>query len=176
MVLKLLFIADSEFVSVLLENSPFTESVKLPNCLVRDANASIVTSEGYLVSPGISIPENATSIIIGENGDIEVSVPDQAPLVLIGTLDMVTFINEIGLEEEGNNLLKETQASGAPISVIAGENGAGKILHHFLEGANVDPLICLTELLRANRAYELALKALNFTIEHMKLNNTAANV
>lgn len=138
-----------------------------------DADGQIVTAEGYVVSPGITVPQDATDITINANGEVQATIPNQIQPQLLGQLEIASFINEPGLEALGDNLLKETEASGAPIVGIAGEEGIGSILQGFLEGSNTDPVTELTTLITAQRAYELNSKVIQVGDEVLQTLNQA---
>ncbi len=118
-------------------------------------DGELVTSEGFQVSPGITVPQGAVDVTINQNGEVLVKLDGQTELSNVGQIDLVTFINESGLEADGENLFLETEASGAPIAGFAGDDGFGSLLQRFLEVSNVDQVKELTELITAQRAYEL---------------------
>lgn len=115
----------------------------------------IVNAEGYLVSPNITIPDDAISVSINQSGEVRVKFSDQAPEELVGQFDVVRFQNEAGLQAMGDNLYQETEASGAPIVSTAGQPGFGTILQGYLETSNVDVVTELTTLITAQRSYEM---------------------
>ena len=126
-------------------------------------NGQVVTLDGNLVQPVITVPNE-----IGKNGVITVSADgrvtyqpdaDAAP-VEAGRLNMINFTNEAGLEPVGDNLFRETQASGAPIAGNPGEENYGTIMQGYLEASNVDPVKEITELIAAQRAYEMNSKVI----------------
>lgn len=138
-----------------------------------NADGQIVTAEGYVVSPGITIPQDAIDITVNQSGEVQVTVPNQTQPQLVGQLELVGFVNEAGLEAQGDNLLKETEASGTPIVGIAGEEGLGTILQGYLEGSNVNPVTELTTLITAQRAYELNSKIIQVSDEILQTLNQA---
>lgn len=121
----------------------------------RNQDGEIVTSEGYVVLPGITIPQDAVEIEVNQNGEVQVKQPGQIQGQIVGQITPVVFVNEAGLEATGQNLFLETEASGAPIEGVADEEGYGKIFQGFLEQSNVDAVSELTLLITAQRAYEL---------------------
>lgn len=127
---------------------------------------SLVTSQGYLVEPGISLPAETTSISISRDGVIEaVVVGDNAP-VKIGQLELAKFVNPAGLRAIGDNLFVETRASGQPIHGTAGTEGFGEIVQGYLESSNVDIVEEMVGMIAAQRAYEINSKTIK-TVEEM---------
>lgn len=115
----------------------------------------IVTRDGFTVRPSITIPENATGISINQSGEIEVTIQGQIDPSQIGQLEMASFINPNGLQATGDNLFLETTASGSPTLGNAGLDGMGTLLQGYLENSNVDPVAEITDLIIAQRAYEM---------------------
>ena len=134
----------------------------------RNANGEIVTSEGYIVSPNIVIPDDALAISINPQGEVRISVQNDPESVLLGQFELAKFINENGLEAIGSNLFKETEASGAPITDFPDSEDMGSILQYYVETSNVDSIISITELIRAHRAYDLNLRCMNSINEMLK--------
>lgn len=116
-------------------------------------NGDFVSKEGYLLDPGINVPADAINLTINETGIV--SAKQGEDIIDLGQITTVMFINEAGLESIGNNLMRETIASGAPTDVNPGEDGSGTLLQYYLEASNVDPIESVTELITAQRAYEL---------------------
>ncbi len=121
--------------------------------LNRDANGQLVNSSGYIVSPGITIPSNATTIDVGADGTVSVMTPSGN--TTIGTMQLYRFANPAGLSAEGDNLLRETLASGTVTSGNAGDDGFGSILSKTLEKSNVEMVTELVNLIQAQRGYEI---------------------
>jgi flagellar basal-body rod protein FlgG len=125
-----------------------------------NAQGNIVTSDGFLLSPQISIPTQAVSISIGSDGTV--SAQNAGALnttTVLGQLTLVRFQNPAGLSAEGRNLLAETASSGAPIIATPGQNGVGLTRQGFLERSNVDVVTELINLILAQRAYEFNTRA-----------------
>lgn len=140
----------------------------------RSPDGDIVTNDGYLVSPNITIPEDATSVSINATGEVEVTIDGQVEPTNLGQFDMVTFINPAGLEATGNNMYKETEASGAPVVGLAADEGFGSILQGFLEQSNVNPVTEITNLIVAQRAYEMNTKVITASDEMLQALNQSA--
>ena len=118
-------------------------------------DGSLVTNDGFLVTPTITIPQNATSISIDQSGEVSATIPNQTAAQILGQIQTANFINEAGLQAVGNNLFTETTASGAAIVGSPGQDGLGTILQGFLETSNVNPVTELTNLIKAQRVYEM---------------------
>lgn len=132
-------------------------------------NGELVTAQGFLVSPGISIPDDTLSIEINESGEVLATVAsDPKKPQNVGQLDVVNFINEAGLQPIGNNQFTETEASGTPISGFAGQEGFGTIKQKFLEQGNVDSITEITLLITAQRSYELNSRVISTSDEMLQ--------
>lgn len=120
-----------------------------------NAQGQIVTSDGYLLIPTIQAPQNATSITISQSGLVTASIAGQTAPQQIGQLTISTFTNEAGLEPLGSNLFRETAASGPAVNGAPADPGFGLISQGYLESSNVDPVKEITDLISAQRAYEM---------------------
>src|SRR6188474_2197463 len=96
-----------------------------------DSTGKLVTNNGYTVQPGITIPANAQSVSIGNDGTVTVTVPGQTAPQTVGQLQLTNFINPAGLEPKGQNLFTETAASGTPTTGTPGQNGLGALQQGF---------------------------------------------
>ena len=132
------------------------------------ADGTIVTADGYPVQPAIVIPANAKDVVISTAGEVFAYFDGQVQPQNLGQLELSTFINENGLEAEGNNLFKETTASGAPTVGVAGQTGFGTILQGYLEGSNVNVVSEITNLIQAQRAYEMNSKSIETADQMMQ--------
>ncbi len=132
------------------------------------ADGEIVTSQGFTVSPGISIPTGAKDVTINEEGEVLVSTDTSTTPTNAGQLTLVTFINPAGLQAEGGNLFTETEASGTPIAGLAGDDGFGILKQKFLEQSNVDSVSEITTLITAQRAYELNSRVISTSDEMLQ--------
>lgn len=121
--------------------------------LQTDANGQLVNTSGYLLSPAISIPTNATNVSIAPDGGVNVTTPSGTSVV--GTIQLARFINPAGLSSDGDNLYGETEASGTATTGTAGADGFGSIQSAFLEKSNVQMVTELVNLITAQRAYEV---------------------
>ena len=129
--------------------------------LKRTGDGVIVTSDGYPVSPEITIPTDARSISINGAGEVYVYFADNAEAQLIGQISLTGFSNAKGLEAIGSNLFTETEASGPPLVGIPGENGLGTVRQGYLEDSSVDAVREVTELIEAQRGYEMNAKVIS---------------
>ena len=128
--------------------------------LKRSADGVIVNSEGFPVAPEITIPEDARSITVNAEGEVFAFFQDTAQAQLLGQIDLVGFTNPKGLEAIGGNLFVETEASGPANVTTAGQDGLGTLRQGYLEDSSVDPVREITELIEAQRGYELNAKVI----------------
>ncbi|HEY0820909.1 MAG TPA: flagellar basal-body rod protein FlgG [Rhizobacter sp.] len=125
-----------------------------------NAQGQLVTNNGYLVQPGITVPQNALSVSIAADGTVTASIPNQTQPQTLGTLQLVNFVNPAGLDPKGQNLYAETAASGTPTAGTPGENGLGALQQGFVETSNVNVVEELIGMIQTQRAYELNSKAI----------------
>ncbi|MGH8194576.1 MAG: flagellar basal-body rod protein FlgG [Woeseiaceae bacterium] len=138
----------------------------------QNAQGEMVTSSGYVVQPGITIPDGAQSITIGRDGVISVTLAGQASPTQIGSLEIVDFINPVGLQSIGENLYLETASSGTAQPGTPGINGFGSLVQGALEGSNVNVVAELVNMIETQRAYEMNSKAISTSDQMMQyLNN-----
>lgn len=128
--------------------------------LKRTGDGLIVTSDGFEVAPAITIPADARSVSINASGEVYAYFSDQVAPQLLGQLTLAGFTNEKGLEAMGSNLYLETEASGAPVVGTPGEDGLGTLRQGYLEDSSVDAVREVTELIKAQRGYELNAKVI----------------
>jgi flagellar basal-body rod protein FlgG len=131
----------------------------------KNATGQIVTADGYVVQPAMTIPQNATEVIVNETGQVYVRVGTESALQLIGQLTLANFTNEAGLDPLGSNLYRETTASGTPVTGVPGDAGFGSVHQGYLENSNVDAVKEITELISAQRAYEMNSKVIQASDE-----------
>jgi flagellar basal-body rod protein FlgG len=128
----------------------------------------IVTAEGYTVLPGINIPNNALSVTINNSGQVSVTVDGQSTPAVQGQITLANFPNDAGLEAEGNNLFLQTASSGSPIVANPASPGFGSIQQGYLEQSNVNVVSEVTNLISAQRAYEMNSKVIQTTDNMMQ--------
>jgi flagellar basal-body rod protein FlgG len=127
----------------------------------RDPEGLIVNSEGYQVGDGITIPNNARRVQVTAQGDVYVSFQGVAEPAQVGTIDLTTFINAKGLEAIGGNLFLQSTASGEPTIGTPGEEGVGTLRQGYLEASSVDVVEQITDLIEAQRGYEMNSKVIS---------------
>jgi flagellar basal-body rod protein FlgG len=135
--------------------------------LKRSADGEIVTSDGYPVAPNITIPSDAKSISINGNGEVYAYFTGQLQPTLLGQFTLASFTNEKGLEAMGSNLFLESPASGPAIEGTPGLDGFGMLRQFYLEESSVDSVREVTELIKAQRGYELNAKVITAVDEMM---------
>ena len=128
----------------------------------------IVTAEGYEVLPGITVPNNAIGVSINASGQVAIKLDGQVAQNIAGQLQLANFPNEAGLEARGNNLFIQTSSSGAPIVANPATTGFGSILQGFIETSNVNAVSEITNLISAQRAYEMNSKVIKSTDEMLQ--------
>ena len=127
----------------------------------------LVTADGYTVSPGITVPEDAIQVTIDPTGLVQAKIAAQIDPVDLGQLETAIFPNQVGLEAIGNNLLIETPASGPAALGTPGSAGYGELQQAFIESSNVNPVAEITALITAQRAYDLNSKVITASDEMM---------
>ena len=124
------------------------------------SNGAIVTADGYAVAPGIVVPSNAQSITVNSNGQVQATIAGQTAPQTLGQLQLAVFPNEAGLDAQGDNLFVQTAASGAPVTSTPGSTGFGTVEQGFVESSNVNVVSEITDLITAQRAYEMNSKVI----------------
>ncbi|OSM02393.1 putative flagellar basal-body rod protein FlgG [Magnetofaba australis IT-1] len=125
-----------------------------------DNTGQMVTSDGYVLQPGITLPQDAMAVAIEPSGIISVKQPGTAALAQLGQLQVADFINPAGLTAIGRNLYTESEASGAAVAGNPNENGFGAIQQGFLEMSNVNMVEEMVQMIASQRAYELNSKSI----------------
>ena len=125
-----------------------------------DAQGQIVTSSGFVVQPAITIPSNASSVTIGQDGVVSVTQPGTVAPIQIGTMQLAGFINPSGLQSNGQKLYLEKASSGAPTVAAPSVNGLGTLGQGFVETSNVNVVEELVNMIQTQRAYEINSKAI----------------
>ena len=128
--------------------------------LHQDGQGQLVTSSGYPLSPAITVPSNAQTITIGNDGTVTITQQGQAAATQVGTIQLANFINASGLEAKGENLYVETAASGTPTTNTPGSNGLGTLKQGYVETSNVNVVEELVNMIQTQRAYEINSKAI----------------
>jgi len=126
-----------------------------------DSQGQVVTSNGFVLQPAITIPTNTQSMTIGEDGVVSVLVAGSTSPTQVGSIQLADFINPSGLQPIGDNLLKETAASGTPTLGTPGLTGLGRTIQGSLESSNVNVVEELVNMIETQRAYEMNSKAIS---------------
>ena len=128
--------------------------------LNTNGSGQIVTIDGYALQPAMTVPANTIDVHINETGQVFARIGGQADFQEIGQIALANFPNSAGLTALGGNLFQETTASGAAASGVPGSPGLGTLAQGYLESSNVDPVREITELISAQRAYEMNSKVI----------------
>ncbi|WP_193179970.1 flagellar basal-body rod protein FlgG [Nisaea sediminum] len=169
-----LILTDNQFDLAIRGNGYF--QVLLPDgetAYTRDGSfqvsqtGELVTADGYTVQPGITVPSEAIGVTINESGQVLVKLDGQTAESNVGQIQLAIFQNDAGLEHAGNNLLLETEASGAPSTANPTTDGFGGLFQGYIESSNVDPVQEITDLITAQRAYELNSKVIETSDQMM---------
>ncbi len=118
-------------------------------------DGTIVTADGYVVQPGVQIPTNATAVTINTSGQVQATIAGQTAPQTVGQLQLAVFPNEAGLDSQGDNLFLQTAASGNPVTGNPASPGFGTVMQGFVETSNVNVVTEITNLITAQRAYEM---------------------
>lgn len=137
-----------------------------------DSQGQLVTSSGYIVQPGITVPQGTQSVTIGTDGTVSVLAAGNSAPTQVGSLQLADFVNNAGLQPIGSNLYLETAGSGAPITGTPGLNGLGTVQQGSVETSNVNVVTELVNMIETQRAYEMNSKAISTTASMLQyLNN-----
>jgi flagellar basal-body rod protein FlgG len=128
-------------------------------------DGTIVTAEGFVVAPGITIPAAARDVTINSSGEVQAKMDGQVNPQTVGQIQLAIFANEGGLEAVGDNLFLATPASGQAQQAAPGQPGYGQVLQGFIETSNVNVVQEITALITAQRAYEMNSKAVTASDE-----------
>jgi flagellar basal-body rod protein FlgG len=137
-----------------------TQSFTRTGTFQLSPEGAIVTPEGFEVEPGIVLPQQVSDIQINRSGEIFAYVPGEDQPQLAGRFQLATFVNEAGLEAQGDNLFRETAASGQPFFGLPDQEGVGMIRQGYVENSNVNVVEEVTDLISAQRAYEMNAKVI----------------
>jgi flagellar basal-body rod protein FlgG len=124
------------------------------------ADGTIVTADGYIVEPGIQVPSNATNVTVNTSGQVQATIAGQTAPQTVGQLTLATFPNPAGLDSQGSNLFMQSAASGNPVTGNPGNPGFGSVMQGFIETSNVNVVTEVTNLITAQRAYEMNSKVI----------------
>jgi flagellar basal-body rod protein FlgG len=130
-------------------------------------DGTLVTADGYTVQPGIQIPPAASGVTINTSGQVQVTLSGQTAPQTVGQIQLAAFPNEAGLDAQGGNLFVQTAASGAPVTGNPNTPGLGSVMQGFIETSNVNVVSEITNLITAQRAYEMNSKVITSSDEMM---------
>lgn len=133
-----------------------------------NAQGQIVTVDGYLLNPAITVPQGALSVNVDATGIVEARIAGQTNAQQLGQIQLATFVNEAGLEATGDNLFLETAASGQPTVGNPNAVGFGVLRQGYVETSNVNPVQEITNLITAQRAYEMNSKTITASDEMLQ--------
>jgi flagellar basal-body rod protein FlgG len=153
-----LAITGEGFFKILMPDGTF--SYTRDGSFQMDGTGRLVTAQGYVVQPGITVPPNSTAFTVNAQGQVSVMPVGSTTPTVLGQLTVTRFINQAGLLSIGDNLLQETPASGTPQDGLPATNGAGNIQQASLEQSNVDSVTEISDLIAAQRAYEMNSKVI----------------
>jgi flagellar basal-body rod protein FlgG len=136
--------------------------------LKLDAQGRMVTSDGLPLEPAISVPADATSVVISSDGIVSATQPGQTTPTQLGQLQLTTFPNPGGLNAIGPNLFEKSQSSGDPVTGAAGSGGRGTLMQGATEGSNVEVVDEMIGLIRTQRAYEINSKVVSAADEMLR--------
>ena len=134
----------------------------------QDATGRIVTAQGNVVQPAITIPQNATGLTVNNQGQVSVTLPGSSTSTILGQFTITRFANNAGLQGNGDNLFTATPASGTPTDTLAGTDGAGTLQQGYLEQSNVEAVTEISNLIAAQRAYEMNSKVITAADEMLQ--------
>jgi len=134
----------------------------------QDSQGRIVTAEGNIVQPTVTIPANSTGLTINQQGQVSVLPAGSTTSTVLGQFTITRFSNNAGLQANGDNLFTATTASGAPQDTLAGTDGAGTLLQGSLEQSNVEAVTEISNLIAAQRAYEMNSKVITAADEMLQ--------
>jgi flagellar basal-body rod protein FlgG len=164
-----LVIEDSGFFQVLRPDG--TTAYTRSGAFKKDGTGRIVTSDGFLLQPGITIPADATSVTVGTDGTVSVTLPGQSTAQQVGSIQLARFVNPAGLSSVGRSLFTPTQASGDAVVANPGTDGMGTLAQGFLEMSNVKVVEEMVAMITSQRAYEVNSKAIQTADEMLSIAN-----
>lgn len=152
------------FLTVLMPDG--SQAYTRDGSLKPDSTGQIVTSNGYPIQPGMTIPAQTTNLTIGTDGTVSATVAGSVTPTVLGTIQLADFTNPAGLQPIGQNLYQETAASGSALIDNPGNSGLGNLLQNSLEASNVNVVEELVNMIQAQRSYEITAKSIQ-TVDSM---------
>jgi flagellar basal-body rod protein FlgG len=138
-----------------------TDGFTRDGSLSLSPDGQLVTAKGYVVSPGIAIPQGAIAVTVNAVGQVLATIANQTAPQALGQIELARFPNEGGLQALGDNMFQESAGSGAPLTGLPGSPGYGTLQQGFLETSNVNAVQEITNLITAQRAYEMNSKVIS---------------
>ena len=138
----------------------------------QDAQGQLVTANGYQLQPAITIPANTTTLTIGMDGTVSANVEGSGDPTVLGTIQLVDFVNPGGLDARGGNIYSDTASSGAALAGTPGQNGLGGLVQGSVETSNVNVVEELVNMIETQRAYEINSKAISTVDSMLQFANT----
>lgn len=157
------------FIQVLMPSGE-TAYTRAGNLAVND-QGQMVTEDGYLIQPAVTIPQDAVDVAISKTGQVQVTKEGQPAPETVGQIELASFINESGLEAIGDNLFMQSGSSGEPVTGNPGSTGFGTLMQGYTEASNVDAVSEITALIIAQRAYEMNSKVITTADEMLQAAN-----
>ncbi len=136
-----------------------------------NSGGDLVTSNGYLLEPSITIPSDTTAIYVSADGIVSVQQAGSSAPTTVGNIELARFLNSGGLQAVGRNLFTQTESSGVPLTSIPGQDGAGTIAQAFLEMSNVSVVEEMVNMIVAQRAYEINSKSIQTADDMLQMAN-----
>ena len=164
-----LVIEDAGFFQVLRPDG--TTAYTRSGAFKKDGTGRIVTSDGFPLQPGITIPQDARTVTVGTDGTVSVTLAGQTAAQQIGTIQLARFVNPAGLLSAGRSLFTPTAASGDAIVANPGVDGMGTLNQGFLEMSNVKVVEEMVAMITTQRAYEANSKAIQSADEMLSMTN-----
>ena len=149
------------FFKILMPDGTFTYT--RDGSFQMDQQGRIVTAQGQVLQPGITIPQNSTGLTVNAQGQVSVTPAGTTTPTVLGQIALTRFINKAGLQPIGDNLFVETPASGTPQDGVPNTDGMGDLMQSNLEQANVEVVSEISDLIAAQRAYEMNAKVISAT-------------
>jgi flagellar basal-body rod protein FlgG len=131
-------------------------------------DGTIVTADGYSVVPGITVPTNAVSVTVNASGQVQATISGQTTPNTLGQLQLAAFPNEAGLDAQGDNLFLQSAASGAAVTAAPASPGFGSVMQGYVESSNVNVVTEITNLITAQRSYEMNSKVITSSNEMLQ--------
>lgn len=142
----------------------------------KDSQGRLVTSDGFALDPEITLPQNATSVTVGVDGTVSVTIAGQQQPQQVGTIQLARFTNPAGLQSLGRNLFLPSQSSGDATQGTPGQDGLGTLIQGFVESSNVNVVEEMVGLIVTQRAYEINSRAIRTADEMMQTANNLVRV